>query len=47
MRRASSRISSSRSWWRSTSTISEPAKFSPCAMKLAIVPAARVDPPPM
>jgi hypothetical protein len=29
------------------STISEPEKFSPCSMKLAIVPAPRVDPPPM
>src|SRR3712207_8722641 len=43
-RSARVRISSSRSASRSIRTISEPLKFSPCSMKLAIVPAPRVEP---
>ena len=43
---ANVRISPSRSSSRSTSTTSEPSKSAPFAMKEAIVPAARVEPPP-
>src|ERR1051326_5538586 len=37
----------SRSSFRSISTTSDPLKFSPCWINEAIVPAARVLPPPM
>ena len=45
-RRVSAATSSKRSSPKSTSTTSEPLKFSPCATNEAIVPGARVLPPP-
>src|SRR4051812_10237210 len=41
------RTSSSRSASRSISTISDPANAAPCSIHAAIVPGARVEPPPM
>ena len=46
IRSASVRISARRSGSRSTSTTSEPSKSAPLCMNDAIVPAARVEPPP-